>query len=159
MAGYHLSTFVGNSALLPSDMIIDFAMLPVQRFWWKTVLLLDVMWPWSNQWECVLLKNFQLCNKVSWLFYTVQCCLWWDQLIINNCWSSIILAEKIFKRNLNNINVTIEYYFFSCITTYEIERNQHKYLKWMLWVMSSNNFKSFWLCGVRDNSLQQYCRK
>ena len=45
MAGYHLSTFVGNSALLPSDMIIDFAMLPVQRFWWKTVLLLDVMGP------------------------------------------------------------------------------------------------------------------
>lgn len=43
MAGYDLSTFVGNSALLPSDMIIDFAMLPVQRFWWKTVLLLDVM--------------------------------------------------------------------------------------------------------------------
>ena len=43
MAGYHRSTFVGNSALLPSDIIIDFTMLPNQRFWWKTVLLLDVM--------------------------------------------------------------------------------------------------------------------
>ena len=38
-----LSTFVGNSALLHSDMIIDFAMLPAQRFWRETALLLDVM--------------------------------------------------------------------------------------------------------------------
>lgn len=43
MAGYDLSTFVGNSALLPSDMIIDFAMLPVQRFWQETVSAFDVM--------------------------------------------------------------------------------------------------------------------
>ena len=36
------STFVGNSALLPSD-VIDFAMLPAQRFWREKVSLLDVM--------------------------------------------------------------------------------------------------------------------
>jgi len=36
------STFAGNSALLSSD-VIDFAMLPAQRFWWETVSLLDVM--------------------------------------------------------------------------------------------------------------------
>ena len=30
------STFVGYSALLPSD-VIDFAMLPAQRFWRETV--------------------------------------------------------------------------------------------------------------------------
>ena len=34
--------FADNSALLPSD-IIDFATLPSQRFWRKTVSLLDVM--------------------------------------------------------------------------------------------------------------------
>ena len=34
------STFVGNNALLPSDVR---AMLPAQRFWWVTVLWLDVM--------------------------------------------------------------------------------------------------------------------
>ena len=34
------STFVGNNALLPSDAR---AMLPAQRFWWATVLWLDVM--------------------------------------------------------------------------------------------------------------------
>ena len=38
----HRSTFVGNSAQLPSD-VIDFAMLPVQTFWRETVSLLDVM--------------------------------------------------------------------------------------------------------------------
>ena len=48
-----LSTFAGNSALLPSD-IIDFAMLPAQIFWCQTVSLLDVMWPRSNQWERAL---------------------------------------------------------------------------------------------------------
>ena len=32
----------GNSALLPSD-VIDFAMLPAQRFWLEIVLLLDFM--------------------------------------------------------------------------------------------------------------------
>ena len=36
------STFAGNSTLLPSD-VIDFAMLPAQRFWRETVSLLDVM--------------------------------------------------------------------------------------------------------------------
>ena len=34
------STFVGNNALLPSDVR---AMLPAQRFWWVTVLWLEVM--------------------------------------------------------------------------------------------------------------------
>ena len=36
------SAFAGNSALLPFD-VIDFAMLPAQRFWRGTVSLLDVM--------------------------------------------------------------------------------------------------------------------
>ena len=36
------STFVGNSAQLPSD-VIDFAMLPAQTFWRETVSLSDVM--------------------------------------------------------------------------------------------------------------------
>ena len=36
------STFAGSSALLPCD-VIDFAMLPAQRFWRETVSLLDVM--------------------------------------------------------------------------------------------------------------------
>ena len=36
------STFVGIKALLPSD-LIDFAMLPTQRFWQETVSLLAVM--------------------------------------------------------------------------------------------------------------------
>ena len=35
-------SFAGYSALLPSD-VIDFAMLPAQRFWTETVSLLDVM--------------------------------------------------------------------------------------------------------------------
>ena len=43
--------------------VIDFAMLPTQRYWQETVSLLNVMWPWSNQRECKLLgKNFQLYN-------------------------------------------------------------------------------------------------
>ena len=50
----HCSTFAGNSALLPFD-VIDFAMLPAHRFWQETVSLLDVMWIRSNQWECELL--------------------------------------------------------------------------------------------------------
>ena len=54
------STFVGNSVLLPSD-VIDFAMLPAHSFWRETVSLLDVMWPRSKQWERALLgKKFQL---------------------------------------------------------------------------------------------------
>ena len=40
--GSRRSTFMGNNALLPSD-VIDFAMLPAQRFWQETVSLLDVM--------------------------------------------------------------------------------------------------------------------
>ena len=60
------STFAGNinSALLPSD-VIDFAMLPAQRFLaGLTVSLLDVVWPLSNQWERALLgKKFQLYNN------------------------------------------------------------------------------------------------
>ena len=35
-------------ALLPSD-VIDFAMLPAQRFWRETVSSLDFMRPGSNQ--------------------------------------------------------------------------------------------------------------
>ena len=39
-------------------------MLPAQRFWRETVLLIYVMWPRSNQWERALLgKNVQLYNK------------------------------------------------------------------------------------------------
>ena len=37
-----VTAVAGNSALLPSD-VIDFAMLPVKRFWRETVSLLDVM--------------------------------------------------------------------------------------------------------------------
>ena len=40
--GGRRSTFTGNSTLLPSD-VIDFAMLPAQRFWRETVSLLDAM--------------------------------------------------------------------------------------------------------------------
>ena len=65
------STFAGNSALLPSD-IIDFPMLPAQIFWCQTVSLLDVMWPRSNQWERALRKKkFQLynnpCYNIQWI--------------------------------------------------------------------------------------------
>ena len=37
-----VTAVAGNSALLPSD-VIDFAVLPVNRFWRETVSLLDVM--------------------------------------------------------------------------------------------------------------------
>ena len=40
--GGQRSTFASNSALLPSD-VIDFAMLPAERFWRETVSLLDIM--------------------------------------------------------------------------------------------------------------------
>ena len=41
-------------------------MLPTHRFWRETVLLLDVMWPRSNQWELALLrKKLQLYNNVG----------------------------------------------------------------------------------------------
>ena len=63
--GDRRSTFAGNSALLPSD-VIDFAILPAQRFRRETVSLSDVMWPRSNQWERALLaKHFQLYNKTG----------------------------------------------------------------------------------------------
>ena len=39
--GGHRSTFAGNSALLPSDVVIDFAMLLAQRFWRETVSLIE----------------------------------------------------------------------------------------------------------------------
>ena len=52
--GGRWSTFTGNSALLPSD-VIDFAMLPAQRFWRETVSLVEVMWRSRNQWERALL--------------------------------------------------------------------------------------------------------
>ena len=62
--GGRRSTFVGNSVLLPSD-VIDFAMLPAQRFWRETVCLLDVMWPLSNghRDRALLEKNIQLYNN------------------------------------------------------------------------------------------------
>ena len=42
----------------PSD-IIDFAMLPAQRFWQETVSVLDVTWSLSNHWQRALLgKKF-----------------------------------------------------------------------------------------------------
>ena len=40
--GSRRSTFVGNNALFPYD-VIDFAMLSAHRFWRETVSLLDVM--------------------------------------------------------------------------------------------------------------------
>ncbi len=46
--GGHRSTVAANSALLPSD-VIEFAMLPLNDFWWETVLLLIVMRPRNNQ--------------------------------------------------------------------------------------------------------------
>ena len=57
--GGRWSTFAGKSALLPSN-VINFAMLPAQRFWWETVSLFDVMWPWSKRWERALIwkRNF-----------------------------------------------------------------------------------------------------
>ena len=55
-------------AKLPSE-VIDFAMLPAQRFWQQTVLLFAVMWPRSHHWECTLLeKNSQLKKKYCFIF-------------------------------------------------------------------------------------------
>jgi len=58
------STFAGNSALLPSD-IIDFSMLPAQRFWRETVSSLDVMSDLkvTNESMRCWLENFQVYNK------------------------------------------------------------------------------------------------
>ena len=79
--GIHWSTFAGNSALLPAD-ITDFAMLPAQKFWLETVSLLGVMWPWSNQWERVLLgKNFQLCNNKIYLKHITQSNVHWQNIL------------------------------------------------------------------------------
>ena len=53
---------------LPSE-VIDFAMLPAQRFWQQTVSLFAVMWPPSHHWECTLLeKNSQLKKKYCFIF-------------------------------------------------------------------------------------------
>ena len=52
--GGRRSTFTGNSAPLPSD-VIDFAMLPPRRFWQETVSLLNVMCRQRNQSERALL--------------------------------------------------------------------------------------------------------
>ena len=61
--GGRQSTFARNSAPTWCN-VIDFTMLPAQRFWRETVSLLDVMWRRSNQWERALLgKNFLLYNK------------------------------------------------------------------------------------------------
>ena len=46
--GGRQSNFAHNSALTWRN-VIDFTMLPAQRFWRGTVSLLDVMWPRSNQ--------------------------------------------------------------------------------------------------------------
>ena len=59
------STFLGNSALLLYD-VIDFTMLPTQRFWREIVSLLDVVWPRSNQWVRALWgKTVQLYNNLT----------------------------------------------------------------------------------------------
>ena len=54
--GRRWSTFTGNSALLPSD-VIDFAMLTTLKFWWETVSLLGVMWCRRSPWERALLEK------------------------------------------------------------------------------------------------------
>ena len=54
--GGRQSTFAHNSALTWRN-VIDFTMLPAQRFWRETVLLLDVMWPRTNQRERALLRK------------------------------------------------------------------------------------------------------
>ena len=67
LAGQHLSEVTVQC--YPRSVVIDFAMLPTQRFWQETVSLLDVVCPQSNQWECMLLgRNFQLHNKISLYF-------------------------------------------------------------------------------------------
>ena len=46
--GGRRTSFTRNIALLPSD-VIDFAMLPAQRFWREKVSSLDFIRPGSNQ--------------------------------------------------------------------------------------------------------------
>ena len=64
--GGRRSTFEGNSALLPFD-VIDFAMLTLlaQRFCRETFSLLDVMWPRSNQWERAGKKNSSYITMIN----------------------------------------------------------------------------------------------
>ena len=50
--------------MLPSD-VIDFAMLPAQRFWWETVSLLDVMRLRSNQSDQVVAGCKTFLKKVE----------------------------------------------------------------------------------------------
>ena len=50
--------------MLPSD-VIDFAMLPAQRFWWETVSLLDVMRLRSNQSDQVVASCKTFLKKVE----------------------------------------------------------------------------------------------
>ena len=58
------STFAGIEQCTVT--VIDFAKLPAQRFWRETLLLLDVIWLRSNQWERTLLrKNFQLYSNMT----------------------------------------------------------------------------------------------
>ena len=48
----------------PFDVIV-FAMLPTHGIWRETVSLLDIMWPWTNQWiDALLRKKRQLYNNV-----------------------------------------------------------------------------------------------
>ena len=55
-----VTAVVGQHSLLLFE-VMDFAMLPAQRFWRETASLLEVMWPRSNQWERALKgTNFQL---------------------------------------------------------------------------------------------------
>ena len=83
--GGRWSTFPGYSALLPSD-IIDFALL--SRDSWlrdlrqETVLLLDVMWPWSNQWERTLLgEKFSYITIVVFFFQAVVMPCPWNNFV------------------------------------------------------------------------------
>ena len=65
--GRRWSTFTGNSALLPSD-VIDFAMLTTLKFWRETVSFLGVMWCRRSPWERALLEKISsyttILNKV-----------------------------------------------------------------------------------------------
>ena len=64
--GGRWSTFSGHIALLPSD-VIDFTILPSQRFWQEKVSSLDFMRPVSNQLEHAMLeKILQLYNNLIW---------------------------------------------------------------------------------------------
>ena len=51
--------FADSSALLPSD-VIDFAMLPAQRFWREKVWLLDFMWQFRLRFPLLLIHAHHL---------------------------------------------------------------------------------------------------